>query len=176
MNSAFSSIDSWCSGRDPGCFAACNLRLHPLRFTWFTKAITAIRVQSSSHLPNEKNNMELPKSTCNWNSDNHRFTQPPWSFGFQLCNRSEAELQECFETELSEEQQQELWQLEVPIGSLGDVWKTLTIHGTNGIFTYNDWLIFVVNVGKYSIHGSYGQQWCVCCVFVVFISCAHAAD
>ena len=31
---------------------------------------------------------------------------------------------------------------------------THTIHGT-GIFTYI-WLIFMVNVGKYTIHGSYG--------------------
>ena len=28
------------------------------------------------------------------------------------------------------------------------------IHGTNGIFTYV-WSIFMVNVGKYTIHGSY---------------------
>ena len=31
---------------------------------------------------------------------------------------------------------------------------TLRIHGT-GIFAYI-WLIFMVNVGKYTIHGSYG--------------------
>ena len=33
---------------------------------------------------------------------------------------------------------------------------THTIHGT-GIFTYI-WLIFMVNVGKYTIHGWYGQR------------------
>ena len=32
---------------------------------------------------------------------------------------------------------------------------THTIHGT-GIFTYL-WLIFMVNIGKYTIHGSYGS-------------------
>ena len=31
------------------------------------------------------------------------------------------------------------------------------IHGTNGIFTYI-WLIFMVNVGKYTIHGSFGYD------------------
>ena len=30
------------------------------------------------------------------------------------------------------------------------------IHGTNGIFTYI-WLKFMVNAGKYSIHGCYGM-------------------
>ena len=30
-----------------------------------------------------------------------------------------------------------------------------TIHGS-GIFTCNDWLIFMVHVGKYTIHGWYG--------------------
>ena len=33
--------------------------------------------------------------------------------------------------------------------------KSHRIHG-NGIFTYI-WLIFLVNVGKYTIHGSYGK-------------------
>ena len=39
-----------------------------------------------------------------------------------------------------------------------DDWGTHRIHGT-GIFTYmilHEWLIFMVNVGKYTIHGSYG--------------------
>ena len=39
--------------------------------------------------------------------------------------------------------------LEVPILNMNT-----TIHGT-GVFTYI-WLIFMVNVGKYTIHGSYG--------------------
>ncbi len=33
---------------------------------------------------------------------------------------------------------------------------THTIHGTNGVFTYI-WLFFMVNVGKYTIHGCYGH-------------------
>ncbi len=37
-------------------------------------------------------------------------------------------------------------------------WNPWRIHGTNGIFTYI-WLIFMVNVGKYAIHGYYGKWW-----------------
>ena len=33
----------------------------------------------------------------------------------------------------------------------------IRIHG-NGKFTYMEWLLFMVNVGKYSIHGSYGNE------------------
>ena len=40
--------------------------------------------------------------------------------------------------------------------------NTHRIHGT-GIFTYI-WLIFMVNVGKYAIHGWYGIQ---CCLIVL---------
>ena len=29
------------------------------------------------------------------------------------------------------------------------------IHGTEGIFTYMEWLIIMVNVGKYTVHGWY---------------------
>ena len=36
-----------------------------------------------------------------------------------------------------------------------------TIHGTNGIFTYI-WPKFMVNVGKYTIHGCYG----IFCFFI----------
>ena len=52
-----------------------------------------------------------------------------------------------------------------------DYFHTHRIHGT-GIFTYI-LLIFMVNVGKYTIHGSYGIQWAICwnsCVST-FISC-----
>ena len=36
----------------------------------------------------------------------------------------------------------------------------LAIGSMYGIFTYmNGWLMFIVNVGKYIIHGSYGSWW-----------------
>ena len=46
-----------------------------------------------------------------------------------------------------------------------------------GIFT-NHWLVDFYGKCRsiYHIFRSYGQQWCVCFVFVVFISCAQAAD
>ena len=46
--------------------------------------------------------------------------------------------------------------MEIPAGWMGEQVHSHRIHGT-GIFTYI-WLIFMVHVGKYTIHGSYGIQ------------------
>ena len=42
---------------------------------------------------------------------------------------------------------------------LKKTYPTNRIHGTNGIFLPTFWLIFVVNVGESTLHGSYGYGW-----------------
>ena len=52
------------------------------------------------------------------------------------------------------------------------------IHGTMCIFTYNEWLISVVNGGTYTIHGCYGKYCSKYCLNSwsshVSISCSHS--